>query len=192
MKKRILPMIIILEIVMIFVMVVLKRDYTYGGYAFHLDDVNLYSVSGGESFLGEKLTVMPDGSVEFRKALYKIRMSGHKDNGFQADIYLEGQDGEFMNITGIALDKREEAEVVRNFIWAVYARNSPIAIVWIFLLDLIGWILIKSPGLPFFVLYSWKVKEELHPSENFLKITRCLGYAAYILGIYLTCRYLFI
>lgn len=184
MKKRILPIIIILEIAMIFVFCILKRNYTYDGYTFHLDNVNIYSVSSGESSVGEKILVMPDGSVEFRENLYAVRMSGYKNDGFKADIHRKDD-------TNVSVDHGEDWMVVHNFIWAVYARNSPMIMFWVFLLDLAGWIFVKNPDIPFFLLYSWRVKEELHPSEAFYKITQCLGYAAYVYGIYLTCQYLF-
>lgn len=189
MKKRILPMIMILEILMIFVFVVLKRNYIYNGYTFHLDNANLYSISSGESFVGEKITVMPGDLVEFRGNLYRVRMSGNQDD-FTADIFVEESAEGNADTAGIASEKMTEAEVVRNFVWAVYANDSPMLVVWILLLDLAGWIFIKKPEFPFAVLYSWRVKEELHPSEAFLNITRVLGCAMYVLGIYLTYQYI--
>lgn len=77
-EKFICKSIIILEIAALFVFVLLKKNYSYNGYTFHLTNVNvsgvsagdslmsIYEISAGDYFVGEKVIRARDGSVEFR------------------------------------------------------------------------------------------------------------------------------
>ena len=184
-----MALIIILELLLLFVFVVLKRDYHYHGYSFHLDNVNLYTVSSGKMFAGETIAIKAN-TIHFHGAVYTFFVSGYKDNGFHAEIC--SKDGRRYQIgSGVTgFNDEEELALIENFIWAVYARNSPVAIMVIVILDFLGWIFVNNPKL-FFLLNSWKYEEELNPSVLYLNVMRLIGYSVYGIGIYLLLQYLF-
>lgn len=89
------------------------------------------------------------------------------------------------------VDEELERSVVHNFVLAVLARNSPVNIYVIFILDIVGWILLANPDILFELFHAWKYKGELQPSDLYLHLTRWTAYALYASGIWITFKYLF-
>lgn len=188
--KKIISIISIIILISLMVGIVFSRRVlikSNNGYEFKCVGMFLYKVTDGDKYLGSICDFRTSNELIFQDEVYKYNLIGYEEN-YKLDIqYPDGgirtETKSTNSILGVGSHTRYDTEFITAAILAVKLSPSPIMIISVIFIVLLGLGLLLYPNVLFELKYGWKFKN-LEPSSEYLFFERVIGIVFILIGIY--------